>query len=265
MKVSIIIPAYNAEKYIKRAIDSVKAQTYTDWECIVVDDGSTDLTARIATDETIYNDLIFVYSFERNHGISWSRNFGMEHANGDAVFFLDADDWMEPGCIEYLVSYARNNPEVGRVVSQPIVHWPNGRETIWEMKPTCIHKPNSEYLFANSSCDTGHVTGCLYIRDRIPEDISFQAVPIYEDMLFNMALIFSGVTLGIATKQVYNYVRHSDSITYRSLSVEDARLILNALRDIGEKYNPPIRLYARCETFLFRVIGQKLGDKFQYL
>ena len=169
MKVSIIIPAYNAEKYIKRAIDSVKAQTYPNWECIIVDDGSTDDTALVVTEETFKSENFHLWCFEENRGVAWARNFGIEKADGDAIFFLDADDWMEPRCLTYLAFLASEMPEIGRIVSQPNVRWQGGSYGRWIMRPIGKHNYMSQHLFNNGKCDVGHVTGCLYVCNRIPK------------------------------------------------------------------------------------------------
>ena len=264
MKVSIIIPAYNAEKYIKRAIDSVRAQTYPYWECIIVDDGSTDDTALTVTKETFKSENFHLWCFEENHGVAWARNFGIEKADGDAIFFLDADDWMEPGCLAYLALLAKMMPQVGRIVSQPIVHWPGGSFSRWRMRPFGIHPPLSEHLFKGSSCDVGHVTGCLYICDRIPH-IMFPDVPIFEDLLFNMRLIISGVSLFIAIKPAYNYLRHSDSISYGTLTIEDARKVLEEYHKMIIETKPDSSIVGRFDNFINNLIKAKLGDKYEDL
>ena len=263
MKVSIIIPAYNAEEYIKKAIDSVKEQHYPDWECIIVDDGSTDNTAKIACEETMLAERFRIWSFIENRGVSWARNFALDKAEGDAVFFLDADDWIEPNCLAYLTFLARQMPkEVGRIVSQPIIHWAGGSYSKWRMRPVGIHKPSSAYLFKNSSCDVGHVTGCLYLLDRIPKEaMRFPDIPIYEDLIFNMGIILSGISLFIAIKPVYNYLRRSNSITYSALSVVDARAVLEAYRNMVAKYIPHTETIERFDTFLGNIIQARLGDK----
>src|ERR1044071_2240111 len=93
-KVSVIIPAYNAEKYIKDTIDSVKAQTYPDWEIIVVNDGSTDGTPDLVNKEEDHRIKMISQS---NGGVSSARNNGLKQAIGEYVVFLDADDLLTTG------------------------------------------------------------------------------------------------------------------------------------------------------------------------
>ena len=90
-KVSVIVPAYNAEKYLKECLDSICAQTYPALEIIVVDDGSKDATASIIKN-CAEQDVRIIPFYNENHGVSYSRNFGLEHCTGEYVTFVDADD-----------------------------------------------------------------------------------------------------------------------------------------------------------------------------
>lgn len=91
VKISIIIPVYNAEKYIKECINSVIKQDYNNWELILIDDGSTDNSSTICR-EFIIKDKRIKYIHQTNSGVSVARNTGLAHANGEWVMFLDADD-----------------------------------------------------------------------------------------------------------------------------------------------------------------------------
>lgn len=98
--VSVIMPAYQAEKYIEAAIRSVMAQTLTDWELLVLIDGSTDRTARIAQSLAAEDSRIRVLCNEQNLGAAGSRNRGLELCAGDYVAFLDSDDLWRPNKLE---------------------------------------------------------------------------------------------------------------------------------------------------------------------
>lgn len=99
IKVSIIIPAYNAEKYLKQSIESCISQTLKELEIIIIDDGSTDGTGEIAEMHSQNYDHIR-YIRTANQGLSMARNEGMKAAGGKYIYFLDADDWIEPECME---------------------------------------------------------------------------------------------------------------------------------------------------------------------
>jgi len=106
--VTVIIPTYNSAKYITEAVDSVLAQTYKNFEIIVVDDGSTD-----DTDEVLkpYMDKI-IYIKKKNGGPASARNRGIESSSGEFIAFLDADDVWLPEKLERQVEFMKNNPEV---------------------------------------------------------------------------------------------------------------------------------------------------------
>ena len=93
--VSVIVPIYNAERYLRRALDSILSQTCKDWEAILVDDGSTDSSGRIA-EEYAECDSRFKVVHKSNGGQSEARNVALEHISGEFLIFLDADDFLHP-------------------------------------------------------------------------------------------------------------------------------------------------------------------------
>ena len=108
MKISVVIPAYNAEKHLARAIDSVLSQTRPADEVIVIDDGSTDATAEVAGS---YGDKV-IFLQQENAGVSVARNTGIEAAAGDWIAFLDADDEWLPKKIECQSEHLARNPDL---------------------------------------------------------------------------------------------------------------------------------------------------------
>jgi glycosyltransferase involved in cell wall biosynthesis len=113
-QVSVIIPTYNSSRYLEQAIASVLDQTYTNFELIVVDDGSTDNTQEILQQ---YRDRLRCTSFQNNQGISVARNRGIEIARGNLITFLDADNWLLPDALEAQVNYFAKNSHVGMINS----------------------------------------------------------------------------------------------------------------------------------------------------
>lgn len=125
--VSVIIPAYNAEKYIKEAIESVLNQTYKNIELIVVDDGSTDNTAEIV--KKYLNDPRVKYIYQENKGLAGARNTGIKKAKGDYIAFLDADDFYLPEKIEKEVKFLKEHPEFD-IVYCNMEHFYDGKSKI---------------------------------------------------------------------------------------------------------------------------------------
>lgn len=107
-KVSIIIPVYNVELYLRRCLDSILSQTYTDWECILVNDGSNDNSGKIC-DEYANNDSRFRVFHKANGGVSSARNFGIDKATSEWITFVDSDDWVEKDYIYVMFKDNQNS------------------------------------------------------------------------------------------------------------------------------------------------------------
>lgn len=124
-KVSVIIPAWNVEKYIFRALDSCLMQTYQNIEIIVIDDGSTDSTVKIVKEYQQKDSR--VYLLESTHaGVSASRNLGIREATGQKAIFLDSDDWLIQNAVEILVNKSKQYPDL--LVGGKSVFVPEGKE-----------------------------------------------------------------------------------------------------------------------------------------
>lgn len=106
--VSIIVPVYNAESYLGRCLDSILAQTLADWECVCVDDGSTDGSPAILK-EYAEKDSRFVVIRRQNGGVASARNTGLDAARGEYIGFVDSDDWIEPETYELALNAARQS------------------------------------------------------------------------------------------------------------------------------------------------------------
>lgn len=106
--VSVIVPAYNTEKYISDMLYCLENQTYKNLQIIFVDDGSTDGTAQIIRN-AVAMDKRIEYYFQKNQGVSAARNFGMAKARGEKIFFFDSDDTFEFDLIEECMRYAKAN------------------------------------------------------------------------------------------------------------------------------------------------------------
>jgi len=115
--VSIIIPVYNAEKYISETIESVRAQTYTDWEIIAVDDGSTDGSTKILKKYEQQLSQQFYVIVQQNSGVSVARNTAIKVSKGKYIAFLDHDDLWLPKKLEKQVDLLDSNMDLGMVYS----------------------------------------------------------------------------------------------------------------------------------------------------
>ena len=114
IKISVIVPVYNTEAYLHKCIDSILNQSFTNFELLLVDDGSTDKSGQIC-DEYAKNDSRIKVFHKNNEGISATREFAIQHATGDYIQFIDSDDWIEPNMIEEMFNgaIATNSDIVG--------------------------------------------------------------------------------------------------------------------------------------------------------
>lgn len=104
-KISVIVPVYNVEQYLPRCIDSILSQTFTDFELLLIDDGSTDKSGMICDEYAKKDKRIRVFHKE-NGGISATREFGINHVNGQFIQFVDSDDWIEFNMLELMYNQA---------------------------------------------------------------------------------------------------------------------------------------------------------------
>ncbi len=124
---SIIVTVYNKERVLKEALDSIKNQTYNNFECIIVDDGSTDNSRDICSEYCKKYDNFKQYDYE-NSGVGMARNRGIKHSNGKYIVFVDADDTIEENLLETLVNYVNNyNVDIVRYQCK-VVHYRPVRE-----------------------------------------------------------------------------------------------------------------------------------------
>lgn len=199
--VSVIVPIYNAEAYLRRALDSILSQTHKDWEAILVDDGSTDSSGRIA-EEYAACDRRFKVVHKENGGQSEARNTGMQHAQGEFLLFLDADDFLHPQlmalCLEAILrdetdlvafTYDRSYRTMGLVKQFLRFSDPKPHYQFYEKPPHVV--TNNIFHYAtehshpkdiNSRWAVKHCQAwrCMY-RTSVVRDVKFIPGIIYED------------------------------------------------------------------------------------
>ena len=152
LKFSIIIPLFNKAPYIKKALDSIVSQTYTDWECIIVDDGSTDGSAAICEEylSTLYSvpntriENIRLIS-QPNSGVAAARNNGVKQSNGQFLCFLDADDWWKPPFLEEMDRLIAEYPDAGLYASNYIYYKPGKTHVALSLPRGYMDYPKAYY------------------------------------------------------------------------------------------------------------------------
>ena len=257
--ISIIIPNYNNAAYIGRCINSVKVQTFRDWECIIVDDGSSDNSHKVIRD-TIYEDKRFTFVPKtRNEGLPAARNTGMAWAKGDTLFFVDSDDWIERTMLEHLMYEYSRHPKAGRVLS--LYQGFDDKGFCWRYDiPSKGYRTADDPCVFSPSCDIGHSTGCLYIRKNLPE-LSFPKVRCFEDMIMNMGLVMAGAPIYITNKYHYHYLWREGSLVHSYQTREQADAERAALQALIDKHNPPVEMQTRFFAFLNNAIKGRTPDE----
>lgn len=143
--VSVIIPCYNQELYISEAIQSVIDQTYDNWECIIIDDGSDDASAEIING-FVNKDSRFKYIFQNNQGVSVARNAGFKSCNGEFIQFLDGDDFIYPEKLEKQLFQLNKYPKIDAVYSN-FFHYYQGKNLYESYELTKIDDLLRDVLF----------------------------------------------------------------------------------------------------------------------
>lgn len=110
-RVSVVIPSYNYARFLERTVESLQAQSFADWEAIVVDDGSTDDTDEVVA-ELVGKDPRIIYVRQQNAGTSAAKNAGIRHARGEYIVFLDADDLLTTNKLEAHIEHFKSNPHI---------------------------------------------------------------------------------------------------------------------------------------------------------
>lgn len=146
MKFSVIIPLYNKAPYVRKALETVCAQTYRDYEIIVINDGSTDNSAIIAEDYLNgVEGISYQILSQQNAGVSAARNNGVAQASGDYIAFLDSDDWWESTYLERMAQLIEDYPEAGLYACNYVYYKPGKTHVALNIPTGYINYPKSYY------------------------------------------------------------------------------------------------------------------------
>ena len=231
--VSIIVPVYNVEKYLDECLHSISKQTFTSFEVIMIDDGSTDNSSKICKNY-VSNDKRFHYYYQKNSGLSCARNKGLTLSTSDYIYFLDSDDFIESNTLEVLVKIAmRTKADV--VVHNINQHYPDGieKKKIWSI-------PGDRLLEIDELKEQILIAPCyavnkLYSKSFLSKNkINFVPNICYEDVPFFVEFFLNNPKVYYTEKYLYNYrVSRPGSITtqknLRSLDILKVSKIVKGL------------------------------------
>lgn len=169
-KISVIIPVYDAEKFIERCINSILNQSYKNLEIIIVDDGSKDNT-KVIVEKLICKDKRIVYVWQENAGVSAARNKGIQCSSGEFLTFVDADDWLEFDALEKMVrAFA---PDIGFVCCGTYMHRNGEAKAYSPPENLYLSKDETLYSLYSDSYVRPVVWGKLYLSKMIKGKLSF--------------------------------------------------------------------------------------------
>ena len=215
MKLSIIVPIYNVEQYLRKCVDSLLNQHIDDYEIILIDDGSPDTCPQICDEYAAAHGNIRVIHRE-NGGLSAARNSGLEVALGEYIMFMDSDDYIEPNVLSGLLSQIdRDNLEVLRY------NYQNVNEQYEVFLPYRNAKRDVDYsetvvdgeTFLNERLGQMCYAVMFIIKRELLKDCMFKEGIYFEDAEWTPRMLVSAKRVASTPKVVYNYLWRSGSIT----------------------------------------------------
>jgi glycosyltransferase involved in cell wall biosynthesis len=217
--ISILIPVYNAEKYIKRCLDSVLAQTYKNIEIVIMDDGSTDTSSSILEKYKQKNKIVRVISHE-NQGVSGARNRLISESKGEYILFVDSDDFILDCMVEKLYKKAESSGADLSMCKFSYYYEENNKERLKEThfpKEMVTSSVEAIKLFLSGRI-TGHLWNKLIKRSLfIENNLAFSRELIsYEDAPIVLKLLEHAGTITFVDESLYYYLQRSHSLTTKT-------------------------------------------------
>lgn len=254
MRISVIIPVYNASNYIKACLNSVISQTYDNLDIILVDDGSNDGSAQICDSYLEFDKRIQVIHKE-NGGLSSARNAGLKAASGDYIFFLDADDLIAPHCLEYMAESARkSHADISSVALKTFFNESEIEELAsLHKKPKFFESTRNVFYH---QIVTNHSCGKLF-KKSLFNDVVFPIRRNYEDISTSYLLFEKANIVTYTTAGLYFYRMRKGSIS-QSFSKKNINDLAKAFYEVDAHYkntnNDDIRYYEL--TLLFTLFSR---------
>ncbi len=264
-KISVIVPAYNMEDYLKRCLDSIIHQTLKDIEIVCIDDGSTDNSLLIFEEYAANDDRIKIYSQE-NLGLSAARNSGIAQSTGEYIGFVDSDDFVDLDFYEKLYNAAIENDadiSCGNIVRE---NEKKRKTPVKYSKSTVACNTKEKYILAGLPMHN-YVWNKIYKREAlVKSNIKFINGVLYEDMYFSPDVLESLGKLVTVTGTYYHYWINKTSIIAcptdknRSDAINAHKYLIKKCKQYNLK-DENINLISKDEYFLF---GLKILKVYNY-
>ena len=220
--ISVIVPVYQAEKFLHRCVDSVVRQTFSDWELILVDDGCTDKSPALCDKAAEKDKRIRVFHRKKNQGVSEARNLGVNEARGQYLTFLDADDCYEFHALETLWNLREQSGADAAACGLTYL-WPDGRQAVQAQIPAGIYDGAGirEKVVDPLTGDrltqpvfNGYSVCYLFSTDVIRKNHIVFEGPYLEDELFVLEYFCNARSLAVTDQPLYRYFLHGESATH---------------------------------------------------
>lgn len=221
-KVSIIIPVYNAEKYLHKCLNSVINQTFTDWRAICVNDGSTDGSEKILHEFAV-KDKRFIVETQANQGVSAARNRGLELAEGKYIMFMDNDDFLHPQAFEIAVQAIEEaQTDFVQFQSQDIEAGVSPAYKKQKIDTLCVVNDFMKKFFQkNELFRAGFIRAALWskiYRASVAKNIKFKKLQPSEDELYNIEFLLKSKSCALINNVLYFYVQNPNSVLHQNTS-----------------------------------------------
>ena len=230
-KVTVIIPAYNAEKYLVKAIDSVRKQTLAELEILIIDDGSTDKTPLILQQKKMEDNRIEVITHPKNLGLGEARNTGIQKASGTYLFFLDSDDYLHLNFLESLYEKAKKE-QLDILQAQFLSHKNQQKEVYPKNLIPYLHPISGIDYYREGIFIEPKACGKLWQRDFLVKHQLQFAPGYYEDMVFTHQAFARAQKVNNHLLAGYHYVQRNDSITGQQITAKHVTDYQNMLQDL---------------------------------
>ena len=224
--ISVIVPAYNAEKYIVSCVESVRKQTFQDWEMVIVDDGSKDKTRELCDQCAANDERIRVIHLRKNAGVSNARNVGLSNAQGEYIAFLDADDCYEPHCLQTMWDIMKE-ADADTAACGHVYLWPNGSKVTEISVPAGVYDElgiREKIIYPllgdrlTQPVFNGYIVRYLYSAEIIRKaKITFEGAYL-EDELFVMEYFCNAKKLAATEEPLYQYFQNPSSATHHYMA-----------------------------------------------
>lgn len=211
--VSVIITCYNQEQFIRESVDSVLNQRYSDLECLIIDDGSTDGTAAICK-EFAKSDKRVQYIYQLNSGVSAARNKGFTISKGEFIQFLDGDDFLMPDKLQVQVGFMLANPQYGITYSNHQHYWQTTNKYAQYAFEVVEEQPLKQLLFGydrgvSIPIHTALLRRSIWTVDEVPFPPDYKHR--YEDWIFWVLIAVKGTRFRYIDKNLAAYRMHNSN------------------------------------------------------